>query len=77
VMRDRGYPVEGFEQGADDVSVDHPNVAENFRVAHALATANDQGLASTEELRQAFLHYGSVFAELLDIGQDGHSQEAQ
>jgi hypothetical protein len=39
--------------------------------------ANDQGLASTEELRQAFVHYGSVFAELLDIEQDGHSQEAQ
>jgi hypothetical protein len=77
VMRDRGYPVEDFEQGADDVSVDHPNVAENYRAAHALALANDQGLASTEELRQAFVHYGSLFAELLDIGQDGHRQEAK
>jgi hypothetical protein len=77
VMRDRGYPIEDFEQGADDVSVDHPNVAENYRAAHALALANDQGLASTEELRQAFVHYGSLFAELLDIGQDGHRQEAQ
>lgn len=77
VMRDRGYPVEDFEQGADDVSVDHPNVAENYRAAHALALANDQGLASTEELRQAFVHYGSLFAELLDIRQDGHRQEAQ
>jgi hypothetical protein len=77
VMRDRGYPVDDFEQGADDVSVDYPNVAENYRAAHALALANDQGLASTEELRQAFVHYGSLFAELLDIGQDGHRQEAQ
>jgi hypothetical protein len=77
VMRDRGYPVEDFEQGADDVSVDHPKVAKNYRAAHALAVANDQGLASTEELRQAFVHYGSLFAELLDIEQDGHRQEAQ
>ena len=77
VMRDRGYPVEDFEQRADDVSVDHPEVAENYRAAHALAVANTQGLASTEDLRQAFVHYRSLFAELLDVGGDGHREEAQ
>jgi hypothetical protein len=76
-MRDRGYPVEDFEQRADDVSVDHPEVAENYRAAHALAVANTQGLASTEDLRQAFVHYRSLFAELLDVGGDGHREEAQ
>jgi hypothetical protein len=77
VLRERGYPVEDFEQQADDISVEHPDVAENYRAAHALALANDQGLASTEDLRQAFVHYRSLFAELLGTQQDGHREEAQ
>jgi hypothetical protein len=77
VLRERGYPVEDFEQQADDVSVDHPNVVENYRAAHVVALANDQGLASTEDLRQAFVHYRSLFAELLGTQQDGHREEAQ
>ena len=41
VMRDRGYPVDDFEQRAADVSVDHPQVAENYRAAHAIYQANE------------------------------------
>ena len=77
VLRERGYPVEDFEQQADDISVDHPDVVENYRAAQVLALANDQGLASTEDLRQAFVHYRSLFAELLGTQQDGHREEAQ
>jgi hypothetical protein len=67
VMRDRGYPVDDFDQGATDVSVDHPRVAENYRAAHAVSRANEKGLASTDDLRQAFVYYRSLFAELLDV----------
>ena len=77
VLGDRGYPVEDFEQQADDISVEHPDVVENYRAAHVVALANDQGLASTEDLRQAFVHYRSLFAELLGTQQDGHREEAQ
>jgi hypothetical protein len=74
VMRDRGYPVDDFDQRAADVSVDHPRVAENYRAAHALSQANEQGLASTDDLRQAFVHYRSLFAELLEAGENGHKE---
>jgi cytoskeletal protein RodZ len=74
VMRDRGYPVDDFEQGAADVSVDHPQVAENYRAAHAVHQANEQGLASTDDLRQAFVHYRSLFSELLDVEDDGRKE---
>jgi len=74
VMRDRGYPVDDFEQRAADVSVDHPQVAENYRAAHAVYQANEQGLASTDDLRQAFVHYRSLFAELLDVEGDGYKE---
>jgi len=77
VMRDRGYPVEDFEQRAADVSVDHPQVAENYRAAHAVSLANERGLASTDELRQAFVHYRSLFAELLDVGDNGRKEAQQ
>lgn len=67
VMRERGYPVdEDFESQAAVVSVDHPQVAENYRAAHAIHRANENGLATTDDLRQAFVHYRSLFAQLLD-----------
>jgi hypothetical protein len=71
VMQDRGYPVDDdFEQQAAVVSVDHPQVAENYRAAHAISRANEGGLASTDDLRQAFVHYRSLFAQLLDVDGD-------
>jgi hypothetical protein len=63
VMQDRGYPVEDFEQQAADVSVDHPEVVEHYRRAHAIR--RDDG-TSTEDLRQALVHYRALFAELLE-----------
>ena len=63
VMRERGYPVEDFEQQAADVSVDHPEVVEHYRKAHAI---HNERNASTEDLRQAMVHYRALFAELLE-----------
>lgn len=76
VMRDRGYPVAGdFEQRADDVSVDHPEVVENYRAAHGISQRATAGRAGTEELRQAMVHYRALFAELLGR-QERHPTEA-
>jgi hypothetical protein len=66
VMRDRGYPVEDFEQRAADISVDHPQVVDDYRAAHAVAEVNERSEASTEDLRQALVHYRSLFEELLE-----------
>ena len=65
VMQARGYPVSNFEQRVADVSVDHPVVVENYRVAHEIAIRRQQGEVSTEELRKAMIHYRALFAELL------------
>jgi hypothetical protein len=67
VMRDRGYPVEDFEQRAADISVDHAQVVDDYRAAHAVAEANERSEASTEDLRQALVHYRSLFEDLLDV----------
>ena len=66
VMSDRGYPVaDDFERRAADVSVDYPDVVENFRDGHRLAGESD-----TESLRQAMVHFRSLFAQLLEGGRD-------
>ena len=65
VMQARGYPVADYEHRVADLSVDHAKVVQHYRAAHALAEANREGRANTEELRQAFVHYRALFADLL------------
>ncbi len=65
VMSTRGYPVSDFEQRAADISVDHPLVLANYRAAHEIALRQTRGQASTEDLRQAMIHYRTLFEELV------------
>lgn len=65
VMRERGYPMDDFDQRAADISVDYPAVVSNYRAAHVITESNDAGRAGTEDLRQAMVHYRSLFDELL------------
>lgn len=77
VMRDRGYPMDDFGQRSADISVDLPHVVEDYRAAHGISMANEQGQASTEDLRQAFVHYRSLFDQLLVVPDDAtRPQEA-
>jgi hypothetical protein len=66
VMRERGYPVEKFEERASIVSVDHPLVVERYRRAHAITLTNADGNASTEQLRRAMQDYRALFVELVE-----------
>lgn len=65
VMRDRGYPVEETGQRMELVSVDHPDVMDHFRAANRVAVAARQQRASTEDLREAMVHYRILFETLL------------
>ena len=65
VMIDRGYPMTDFEQRAADISVSYPAVVQNYRAGHEIVARHTEGQATTEELRQAMVHYRSLFDELL------------
>jgi hypothetical protein len=66
VMSDRGYPVgDEFEEHADLVSVDHPQLVQNFRDAHSVYERSQRREAETEELRRSLLSYRALFEELL------------
>jgi hypothetical protein len=72
VMRERGYPVGDFEEQARVVSVDHADVVSEYHAAHDISLRSQRGEASTEQLREAMVHYRTLFAELLDDG-DGRA----
>ena len=79
VMRERGYPVDDFDRRAADISVDHPEIVDNYRAAHGVNTSQ-QDEVSTEQQREAFVHYRALFEKLLATAEDvdaaGKSQEA-
>lgn len=77
VMRERGYPVDDFDQRAADISVDHPQIVENYRAAHRIHLLQQRGEVDTEQQREAFVHYRALFEKLLDTKTDNDaSQEA-
>jgi len=71
VMRVKGYPMTDFDRRAEDLSVDHPLVVRNYRAAHEIALTQEQGRASTEDLRRAMVFYRELFDELLETHPAG------
>jgi hypothetical protein len=65
VMRERGYPVDDFEQRSADLSVDYPDVVEHYRTGHEIASSRSTDESRTEDLRQGMTHYRALFEELL------------
>jgi hypothetical protein len=70
-MQARGYPVSDFEQRAEDLSVEHPKLVSDYRIAHDVARRHGRGEAGTEDLRRAMIHYRDLFDDLVEPGFDG------
>jgi uncharacterized protein YmfQ (DUF2313 family) len=73
VMAERGYPVEDFGTRVEELSVEHAETLGHYRDAHEINQVNERGQASTEQLRQALMHYRVLFAELLGDQSGGRS----
>jgi len=69
VMAARGYPLEEFDQRADDLSVDHPRVVQNYRIARSLTERLRSGDVGTEELRVAVINYRALIDDLLKVDE--------
>lgn len=80
VMSQRGYPIDDFESQADLISVDHPELVRNYRIAHQILRQDRDRRATTEQLREAILRYRSLFDELLQsdgpAGDSGRSERS-
>ncbi len=74
VLRDRGYPTEGYDQIMADLSVEHARTLEHYRDAHGISESTANGSASTEDMRQAMIHYRAMFDDLLGDAADGREE---
>jgi hypothetical protein len=68
LIAERGYPTENYEDQLAHLSVEHARTLGHYRDAHEIHLRNVRGEASTEQLRQALVHYRQLFADLL--GED-------
>ena len=71
MMRARGYPTGDFDDQLETLSVEHAQTLDHYRAAHEIFEANLRGQASTEQLRQALVHYRVLATDLLDINDAG------
>jgi hypothetical protein len=75
LMRERGYPMDSFEQRQADISVDHPVVVENYRKAHGISIETGKGGTNTEQMRQGMVHYRTLFEDLLEMHRTGREDD--
>jgi hypothetical protein len=65
VMRSRGYPLDDPNRVIDDLSVDHAHVINHYRAGREIVARHEKAQASTEDLRQAMVHFRALFDELV------------
>jgi len=70
VMAERGYPTNGYDDQLANLSVEHGHTLGHYRDAHDLHLRNERGEATTEQLRQALVHYRALFTDLLGLDAD-------
>ncbi|GGE05309.1 hypothetical protein GCM10011515_26060 [Tsuneonella deserti] len=76
VMEARGYPVADFDARYESLTVDHGQVARHYRAGHDIAACQLDGRATTEDLRQAMIHYEALFGELIEESTPRPREEA-
>jgi hypothetical protein len=65
LVAERGYPTADYDDQLANLSVEHAETLGHYRDAHAISLRSQDGTASTEDLRQALVHYRALFADLL------------
>lgn len=70
IMKTRGFPMADFERRYEDLTVDHGEVARHYREGHEITMRHERGEASTEDLRQAMIHFEALFDELVNEAGD-------
>jgi hypothetical protein len=73
LMAERGYPTGEFDDRIAHLSVEHAQTLDHYRKAREINLANERGQATTEQLRQALVHYRALFADLLGTEPVRHS----
>jgi hypothetical protein len=70
LMAERGYPTEGYQDQLAHLSVEHASTLGHYRDAHDVRDRVGEGGVSTEDLRNAMVHYRALFADMLGLDDD-------
>ena len=70
VMKTRGFPMADFDRRYEDLTVEHAEVARHYRQGHEITQRHERGQASTEDLRQAMIHFEALFDVLVYDAED-------
>ena len=65
LVAERGYPTGDYDDQLAHLSVEHARTLDHYRQAHDINERNSRGEGTTEQLRQALVHYRALFADLL------------
>ena len=65
LITERGYPTGDYDDQLASLSAEHARTLGHYRDAHEISRRSRDGEASTEDLRQALVHYRALFADLL------------
>lgn len=65
LVTDIGYPTGNDDERLALLSVEHAGTLGHYREAHEISLRTARGEASTEQLRQALMHFRALIAELL------------
>ena len=75
IMTARGYPMADFDRRYEDLTVDHGEVARHYREGHDIVLRHGRGQASTEDLRQAMIHFEALFDDLVnEVPEDSEAR---
>jgi hypothetical protein len=79
VMRARGYSFGSHQERLEDISAAYPGHIEHCRLAEAVVLRTNErvstgGEPSTEDLRNAFVHYRALFAEMLEVTDEEYKR---
>jgi hypothetical protein len=75
LMSERGYPTGDLDRQISLLSVEHSRTLHHYRAAHDITKRQQDGEASTEDLRTAMVHYRTLFEDLLGT-TDKHAHKA-
>lgn len=65
LMREKGYPVEDFEERAALLSVYYPELVKDYRLMHRFAIKKVKDDVTTEDMRQSMVHARTLFESLM------------
>lgn len=65
MMKIRGFPMADFERRYEDLTVHHAEIARHYRDGHDAVVRQNEGQATTEDLRQAMKNYETLYDHLV------------